>query len=261
MALDPNAARDPALEAILGRYMNGCALRGPVHALRETGSTMEDAHALAQQGAPEGTLVYAARQTQGRGRLQRVWESPDGGAYFSLLLRPQRPAADIPQLSLVAGLAAVEGLRQLVRIYPSVRWPNDVMVDGKKLAGILVEARANAVVVGVGINVTTNSDDLPDTAMALSAIASRCPHPHQTAGAFWRRFSAWYDTWTREGFAPVREVLRPWMGHFGQPVKLSAGTVQLEGVAQDLDERGRLVVRLDSGLLRAFDAGEVTCLR
>src|SRR3989338_7944040 len=130
------AQRDPELEAVLARYMNECALRGPVHAVARTGSTMEDARALAQQGAPEGTLVYAARQAQGRGRLGRVWESPEGGAYFSVIVRPTRPEAEIPQLSLVAGLAAAEGVRQGARIYPSIRWPNDVLVEGKKIAGI-----------------------------------------------------------------------------------------------------------------------------
>lgn len=253
--------RDGELEAVLSRYMNECALRGSVYAFAETGSTMEDARALAAEGAPEGTLVYAARQAQGRGRLGRVWESPEGGAYFSIILRPKRPAADIPQLSLVAGLAAVEGLRQLARVYPSIRWPNDVLIDGKKLAGILVEARHGGVIVGVGINVATKPSDLPETAVALAAVAKPCPHPHQVTGAFWRRLSIWYDIWAREGFGPVRAALRPWMGLFGQPVHVTAGSQQFEGTAADLDESGRLVVRLDSGVLRAFEMGEVTLLR
>ena len=123
--------RDAELEAVLSRYMNECALRGPVYAYPQTGSTMEDAHELAAQGTPEGTLVYAARQTQGRGRLGRAWESPEGGAYCSLVLRPQRAAAEIPQLSLVSGLAVAEGIRQLTELHASIRWPNDVLIEGK----------------------------------------------------------------------------------------------------------------------------------
>ena len=260
--------RDPELEAVLSRYMNECVLRGPVYAFTQTGSTMEDAHVLAQQGAPEGTLVYAVRQVQGRGRLGRVWESPEGGAYFSIIFRPRRPAADIPQLSLVTGLAAVEGIRQLVRLYPSIRWPNDVLIDGKKICGILIESTQpsahstqSCVIVGVGVNVTTKPSDLPETATSLAAAVENCPHPHQVTGALWRKLSTWYDTWLMGGFAPVRAALRPWMGHFGQPVHITAGTSRFEGTATDLDESGRLLVRLDSGIMRAFEMGEVTLLR
>lgn len=256
-----NPARDPELEAILSRYMNQCALRGPVHAVQETGSTMEDAHTLAAQGAPEGTLVYAERQAQGRGRLGRVWESPEGGAYFSIILRPQRPAAEVPQLSLVAGLAVVEGIQKLVRLYPRIRWPNDVLLNHKKLAGILVEARSSGVVVGIGVNVRTEASSLPDTAISLAAVVTSCPHPHQVTGAVWRRFSFWYDVWSREGFAPIREALRPRMEHVGQPVHVTAGTKRFEGTATDLDESGRLLIRLDSGLIQPLEVGEVTLLR
>ncbi len=253
--------RDKVLEAILSRYMNQCALKGPVYALKQAASTMEEAHALAAEGAPEGTLVYAITQSQGRGRLGRVWESPKGGAYFSVILKPKRPAADIPQLSLVAGLAAAEGIRQLCRLYPNVRWPNDILVNDKKVAGILVENKSSIVVVGIGVNVKTKSSDLPDTATDLAHHVKNCPHPHQVAGALWRRLSKWYDIWSKEGFGPVREALRPWMSHFGQPVHITAGNTRFEATATDLDESGRLVVRLDSGMLRAFDMGEVALLR
>lgn len=253
--------RDPELEAVLSRYMNECALRGPVYAFQRTDSTMEEAHALVAQGAPEGALVFAAQQAQGRGRLGRVWESPEGGAYFSIVLRPQRRAAEIPQLSLVTGLAVAEGIRQLTGLHASIRWPNDVLIDGKKLAGILVEAKAGAVIIGIGVNVGTNLRDLPDTATSLLAVTPRCPHPHQVVGAVWRRFSTWYDVWHREGFAPLRGALRPWMGHFGQPVHITVGSSRVEGTASDVDESGRLLVRLDSGIMRTFEMGEVTLLR
>ena len=98
-----SAPRDPELETILGRYMNECALRGPVYAFEEVASTMEEAHALALQDAPQGTLVVAKRQHRGRGRLGRTWEFPEGGVYCSIIVRPQRAAPEIPQLSLVAG--------------------------------------------------------------------------------------------------------------------------------------------------------------
>ena len=231
----------------------------PIYAFQQLGSTMDEAHRLAQEGAPEGALVLALRQEQGRGRLGRTWVSPDGGLYCSIVLRPKQPAA--AQLSLVAGLAAAETLRDAACVYPSIKWPNDLLLGGKKLGGILAEARDGAVILGIGINVSRPAEALPDTATSLAASgASHCSRDDVLAGLC-RKLSGWYDVWAEQGFAPIREALRPWMGHFGQPVKLTAGSSQLEGVAQDLDEQGRLVVRLDSGILRAFDAGEVTLLR
>ena len=252
--------RDPELEAKLLAGLNGARLGRPVQAFARVASTMEIAHELAADGAPEGTLVWAARQEQGRGRLGRTWASPEGGAYFSLILRPARPLAEIPQLSLVAGLSAAEAIRELTGLTASIRWPNDLLLDSKKVCGILVEARNGAAVIGIGLNVTTDLTDLPDTATSLHAAGAVCD-PYLLTGALCRRFQRWYDVWSAEGFASIREALRPWIGLFGHPVHITAGTTRLEGTAADLDEQGRLVVRLDSGILRAFDVGEVTLLR
>ena len=232
----------------------------PIHRYERIDSTMNVAHQLAAEGAPEGTLVVAERQTQGRGRLGRLWVSPEGGLYCSFVLRPKRPTA-AGQLSLVAGLTTAETIRDAACLYPSIRWPNDLLLGGKKLGGILAEGKAGAVVLGVGINITTPAEALPDIATSLAASgASACSREDVLAGLC-RRLSHWYDLWIEEGFAPIREALRPWVGLFGQPVKLIAGTSELEGVAQDLDEQGRLIVRLDAGLHRAFEAGEVTLLQ
>ena len=267
----------------------------PVYAFQHVGSTMDVAHELAAVGAGEGTLVWAIRQEQGRGRLGRTWASPEGGLYISMLLRPTRPPTELPQLSLVAGLAAAQAIQEHAKLFPAIRWPNDLLINGKKVGGILVEASSSVrsglrargspapalarggpggqlptahspqpsalyAVIGIGINVTTQLKDLPETATSLSASGAGCD-PCQLTGALCRRFEAWYDVWTVKGFGPIREALRPWMGHFGQPVHISAGSSRFEGTATDLDESGRLVVRLDSGLLRAFEMGEVTLLR
>mgnify|MGYP001589956420 CR=1 FL=1 len=266
--------RDAELESILARHLGG----RPVHGFRQVGSTMDAAHRLAAEGAPEGALAVAMRQEQGRGRLGRTWASPEGGAYLSLILRPARPPSETPQLALVAGLAAAEAIRDAACLSPSIRWPNDLLVNGKKLGGILAEGRwpkadgqgglrppasglRPHVVIGIGINVSTDPAHLPEGSTSLAAEgASRVSREELIAGLC-RRFDAWYDGWTRQGFAPVREALRPWIGLFGHPIQLTAGSEQLQGTAQDLDEQGRLVVRLDSGILRAFEAGEVTLLR
>lgn len=256
-----NAVRDPALETALRRAWG----LTPIYAFQRVGSTMEIAHALAGQGASEGTLVWAASQAQGRGRLGRTWASLRGGAYFSLILRPARPKEETPQLALLAGLAAAEAVQALTGLLPSIRWPNDLLLDGRKVAGILVETTGSSipappVVIGIGINVTTDAKDLPDTATSLSASGAACD-PLRLTGELCRRFLAWYDVWAVQGFGPVREALRPWTGLLGQVVRVAVGSGVCEGTAAGLDADGRLLVRLDSGVARAFDAGEVTLLR
>ena len=305
---DPGA-RDPALEAALADALGGGSCRGApqrsssrrtiavvgcgpvgprsappaavvvatpaIYAYQRVGSTMEVAHDLAAGGAPEGTLIFAARQEQGRGRLGRVWHSPEGGAYCSIILRPLRPTSEIPQLSLVAGLAVAETIRELTNTSPAIRWPNDVLVDGLKVAGILTESRSTnhdprpSVVIGIGINVSTDPAGLPPNSTSLKKCQTlfglfrpfKVSDTSTVAAEVYRRLMQWYHVWSRQGFAPIRQALRPWMGGFGQPVSITAGADQFTGTASDLDESGRLLVRLDHGILRPFDMGEVTLLR
>ncbi len=251
--------RDAVIEAQLSLYLAGTRFGHPLYAFRKVDSTMNMAHLMAQHDAPEGTVIWAGSQEAGRGRQGRVWESPEGGVYLSLLVRPWRPAQQLPQLSLVAGLAVAQAIQQLTTILPSVRWPNDILINHLKVAGILTEAKYGAVVIGIGINVTTPQHALPETGISLAA-AGAAVDPNHLTSALCRRFAAWYDAWLAEGFAPVREALRPLMALFGQVVHITTGTTRFEGTATDLDEQGRLVVRLDSGVLRAFDMGEVARL-
>ena len=251
--------RDPALEAKLAKAL-GETLRGEVRAFGRVTSTMDVAHALAQEGVAEGTLVWAQRQEQGRGRLGRVWESPEGGIYCSLIVRPQRPATDMPQLSLLMGLSAAEAIRECAMVSPRVRWPNDLLIGAKKIAGILTEAKDGTVVIGIGINVSTAPADLPDTATSLAAAGEKNLDLFHLTARLYRRFFRWYDLWSGAGFPPVHEALRPHMALFGEVVHIRAGSGAFEGTATDLDDQGRLLVRLDSGLMRAFDVGEVTLL-
>jgi len=277
-----NGRRDHAAETILATRVGASLIGRAIYAYPCVDSTMDLAHALAQEGASEGALVVAQRQGRGRGRLGRAWSSPEGGLYCSVILRPRRPAGDIPQLSLVAGLSAAEAIRNVTCLSPSIRWPNDLLLRGHKVGGILTEAKVSdtfpasigvrhfskrercltpSVVVGIGINVTTDPAELPDGSTSLAAEHA----PHVTCEdvlvGLCRRFSAWYDVWTMRGFGPIREALRAWIDCFGHPVHITAGSERLEGTASDVDERGRLLVRLDSGLMRPFDVGDVTLLR
>lgn len=266
------AERDSAFEAQLIQHLKGLRIGIPLHAFATVPSTMDEAHLLASQSAPEGTLVVATQQTQGRGRLGRAWVSPAGGLYLSLILRPRRSLGETPQLSLVAGLATAEAVQERTGLVPMIRWPNDLLVNGAKLAGILVESYsytspdhgpslpAPAVIVGIGINVTTDLRVLPEGAVSLAAAGASCD-PNELLAALCRRLEAWYDTWTSHGFDPIRAALRSRLAFVGQPVHVRSAATRLEGILSDVDERGRLLLRLDSGLLRAVEMGEVVLLR
>ncbi len=255
-----NQERDATLEARLRRTLNGGWLGQPCYAYRTISSTMDVAHDLARQGAAQGTCVWAETQTAGRGRSGRTWSSPPGGMYLSFILRPQRPVTQIPQLSLVAGLAVAQGIRHVTKLPMAIRWPNDVLFDGKKIAGILVEASTYAVV-GIGMNVEMNPHKLPEGATALRDLVAPVPDRFQLAAALMRHFETLYLQWTAEGFAAIRPMLTEYVSLFGQLVHVTTAKDHVEGQAVDLDERGRLLVRLESGVIRPFESGEVMLLR
>ncbi len=245
---------------------------------------MTVAHQLANDGAPEGACVWAETQTAGKGRAGRVWTSPRGGIYLSLILKPSRPTSDIPQLALLAGLAAAEAIRDVAALSSLIRWPNDLLIEGKKVVGILVEAstsdfrlqtsdnsetrnpkpetrNSTYAVVGIGINVETNPQKLPEGAASLSQWCRPAPNRTRLAAAWLRHLARLYAAWNAEGFAAIRPELLQWIGLFGQLVHVTVGHDTVQGQAIDLDDAGRLLVRLESGLIRAFHAGEVALLR
>ncbi len=260
-------ARDPRTETRVAAELAGGQLGHPCVAFTRVSSTMDVAHQLAGEGADEGLLIVAAEQTAGRGRAGRSWMSPPGGLYLSLVLRPQRDPAEWPQLALVAGLAAAQSVPKLSKKQkPTIRWPNDVLVDGRKLAGILTEAKVDAhgnryVVVGLGMNLTTRAEDLPDVATSLTQLLDEPPAIWQMAARFVTRFERAYCDWHADTFAAIRSELLPWISLFGQVVQITTPTDTFEAQATDLDEQGRLLVRLDSGIIRPVDVGDVTLLR
>ena len=259
--MDSAPDRDPAREVALRSALGTRRIGRMVYAYGVVVSTMDLAHGLAAADSPEGTLICAVEQMDGRGRQGRRWVSAPGGLYCSVILRPQVPLERAPQLALVAGLAAAEAIRSLTGLVPWVRWPNDLLLSGRKVGGTLVEARGGAVVVGQGINVTAEHDLLPDTATSLAASGAEDVDLVALTAAWCGALESWYDRWITDGFEPIRQALRSRMAFFGDPIHLQRGEGRVEGTATDLDEAGRLIVRLDSGVLQAFDMGEVTRVR
>lgn len=236
----------------------------------ELGSTSDHAKVLAGEGAEHGTVVIAETQTAGRGRRGRSWVSPPRrNLYFSVVLRPELPPARAPELTLVASVAVCDALRQ-AGVDAGIKWPNDLFASGRKLGGILTELAADPdrvqwVVVGVGVNVNMRREDLPPELADLAtsiALERGQPAPRALfAAACLTALEEWLDLHAERGFEPVLAAWRERNVTLGRRVVVRADEGEHEGVAEDLDATGALLVRLDGGAVRRFMAGDVTLLR
>ncbi|HSR70912.1 MAG TPA: biotin--[acetyl-CoA-carboxylase] ligase [Kiloniellales bacterium] len=235
-------------------------------ALERVTSTNEEALRLAAEGAEDGTLVWAREQTAGRGRQGRSWSSPPGDLYLSLVLRPECTPGEAAQLGFVAALAVGDAVGTvgppLVEV--TYKWPNDVLLNGRKGAGILLESRTGPdgaldhLVLGVGVNVRNFPREarFPATSMVFEgAVPDLGPVP--VLESFARHFLSWTNRWLDDGFAPIR---RAWLNHahgLGEAIEVDLTGETLRGTFRDLDERGALVLELADGTRRTVTAGDV----
>lgn len=216
--------------------------------LGETASTNDDARRLAAEGAAEGTLVWAERQTSGRGRRGRRWESPAGNLYMSLLLRPKLPLAKAGQVGFLAALAIAETCAELLpQRAIACKWPNDVLIEGRKIAGLLLETEAQPdgtadwLVLGLGVNVASHPEGMEFPATSLKAQGADIDAAAVLAGVT-NRFALWYRRWLADGFAPVREAWLARAAGIGGPVRVRFETRTEEGVFAGLDGEGALLL-------------------
>jgi BirA family biotin operon repressor/biotin-[acetyl-CoA-carboxylase] ligase len=240
----------------------------PLEVVGEIGSTNDRVLAAGRAGAPEGLAVIADRQTAGRGRLGRPWASPPGvGLYTSILLRPNLPAGRASLLSLVAGLAAGEGIESVSGLVPLLKWPNDLLVEGKKVAGILtematMESRVSHVAVGIGINVRHNARDLPEDLQAIATslrlASGREISRGELAAEIYNRLDRWYGELSGGRSEAILTRGRARSAILGSSVDVLAGDERWSGLAVDLDADGALLVQDGRGELRRVVAAEVS---
>jgi BirA family biotin operon repressor/biotin-[acetyl-CoA-carboxylase] ligase len=258
--------RPPLREAALRRaLLVPDGLWSDLRVTAETGSTNADVAAAAREGAPEGLVVVTERQTAGRGRQGRVWESPArAGIAASVLLRPDGiDPARYGWLPLLAGVALAEAVRRIAEVDAVLKWPNDLLIDERKCAGILAEmVEPGAVVVGIGLNTTTRTSELPNpNATSLALAGAACVDRDPLLRAVLRAFATWYGHWRNAGgdaeVSGLREAYAFHCATLGRDVlvHLPDGS-ELRGPAEAIDLDGRLVV---NGL--ALAAGDVAHLR
>jgi BirA family transcriptional regulator, biotin operon repressor / biotin---[acetyl-CoA-carboxylase] ligase len=267
--LERPALDGPALSAALTRDSD---LWRSLEVVPEIGSTNAALVAAAAAGEPEGAVLVAEHQVAGRGRLDRVWTSPPrAGLTVSFLLRPDVPAARRGWLPLLTGVALAEAVGEVTGVRASLKWPNDLLaLDGRKLAGILAEshgspAHPTAVVVGVGLNVSTTAAELPDTGTSLSRVTGGTVDRAPVLLAFLRVLERRYRRWTEALGDPVSSGLArdylAWSSTVGTEVVvgLPDGST-LEGTAEAVDWDGRLVVATHEGQVE-LASGDVRHVR
>lgn len=240
--------------------------------LAQTVSTQEDAKALAGTGAPHGTLVVTDDQTAGRGRGVRVWSCPPGSNIaMSLILRPTLPVTQMPSLTLMAGLAVAQGIADLLpeewRDRILIKWPNDVVIEKRKVCGILTEAMlrpdgtVDACIVGIGINVrqTEFPEELREIAGSILSQTGIRVSRSALIASFCRRLEACYERYLTAGsLAALRESYEERLINRDAPVRILEPDGEWTGTAQGIDDNGALLVTAADGTRHAIAAGEVS---
>jgi BirA family transcriptional regulator, biotin operon repressor / biotin---[acetyl-CoA-carboxylase] ligase len=214
----------------------------------------ESTQALVDTSLPEGALVVAEYQTAGRGRLGRTWEAPPGAAILcSLLLKPP-PGRHAPELSLVAGVAVADMLERATELSVQIKWPNDVMLRRRKVAGCLAEGRDGAVVLGIGVNVNQASDEVSENAGSLRTLTGREWDREELLASLLDDLGRRYSEWRAGGLDAVYEGLAPRDFLRGRRVRVN-GT---SGVASKIDRDGRLEIEVGHGERITVESGEVS---
>jgi BirA family biotin operon repressor/biotin-[acetyl-CoA-carboxylase] ligase len=245
------------------------AIGKKIHFVPEVASTNTLAMGLAAEGAPEGTVVIAEVQTQGRGRVGRKWISPKGNLYLSVILRPNIPIHKAPLITLTGAVAVASAIRKVCGLEAGIKWPNDILLSGKKVSGLLTEMSAEQdrirhIVLGIGVDVNMEMDELPPEVRSLTTtLASEAGSKINRNGLLQqilRDLERWYHTFIKND----ADVLEEWKAlnlTVGNRITVSGAGESLNGLAQGVDRDGRLIVRLDDGTIRTVAAGDVTIVK
>ena len=253
----------PAIRRALARGVIGSR----IHHYHALGSTMDEARRLAQNGAPEGAVVIAEEQTAGRGRFNRAWVSPRGeNLSFSVILTP--PAAQLPYMNMAAALATARMLRDEAALDPTIKWPNDIRVNGRKIAGILIETGISSTgaaiaIVGIGVNINLDPTCHPEIAHTSTSIYRETHAKRNRTPALQTLLTHFDATYARLRHDPTGPdaLLAEWtalLDTLGRPITLRRGDAIIHGTAERVDPRGNLLIRLPDHTLHTATAGEVT---
>ncbi len=233
---------------------------------QEIDSTNTKAKELAEMGAPEGSIVVAEKQTKGRGRMGRHWFSPEeGGIYFSLILRPGISPAEAPRITLLAAVALCETLITSTLVKATIKWPNDILVKGKKVAGILTEISTemdaiNYIVVGTGLNVNTKAfpSDVQHRATSIFIETGKEKSRVDLLKSYLKTFEDYYVKFKKGHWSDIRERWRKLTDLLGKPIVVETIDQRYKGTAVDIDEDGVLLLEDKKGVTHRVFSGDIS---
>ncbi|WP_145408864.1 biotin--[acetyl-CoA-carboxylase] ligase [Paenibacillus xylanexedens] len=236
--------------------------------LQSTSSTQADVQQLADEGVSEGAVVLAEEQTSGRGRYGRSWYSPPGkGIWMSILLRPQQPLRNTPQLTLLTGLAVCRAIRSFTGVDAGIKWPNDVLVNGRKVCGILMESaledhELRYCIAGIGVDVNFDKQDYPEE---LSAIATslqietgKSVDRTLLTAAILTELEQLYDMYQKQGFNVIAALWEALSVSLHRDIEVSNAQGVVEGIAMGIDSSGALIVQKKDGERMTVFSGEIS---
>jgi len=241
--------------------------QGEIYYFPDLDSTNNEGKKQANLGCPDGSIVIAESQHKGRGRLSRGWFSPESkGIWLSIILRPPFNPYDAPKCTLLAAVAVTRAIRKITQIECGIKWPNDILYQGKKIVGILTEMNAemdaiNHIVIGMGINVNINQDEFPDELMqiatSLSAITGHTISRMTLLSAVLSELEQEYKRVIEQGFVQMLDEWRALSITLGQQVRVIGSGREFGGLAVDIDIDGALLVQTENGLEKVL-AGDVS---
>ena len=239
---------------------------------KKVDSTNTIAYGLAEGGLKEGSVILAEEQAKGKGRHGRTWLSPpNGGIYFSIILRPQITPKEISKITLLAAVATAKAIREATGLLTMIKWPNDILVNHRKVCGILTEMKAEQdgvdfIVIGIGINVNTPAKELPKGASSLTEeLYYRSKDEYlsriELVKKLIEKLEEYYFLLKRDGFKPIIDEWKHLTDTLGSRVKVTLQNRTFEGAVHNIDPDGALVVRRDEGTLERVSSGDVTVMR
>lgn len=250
-------------EAELLRACSDNPLVRRLHVYDSVSTTMEEAHRLVAAGAGHGTLVVAEEQQAGRGRRGRAWHSPAGkGIWMSLVITPPITLQFAAQITLLTAVALCRAVRRTARVDAGIKWPNDLLVSGKKISGILVESsgedeRVRYMVVGIGVNCNATGDDYPpelsSVAASLYMLSGTLVNRGELIASIMNELSALYELYIQQGFEPIRTLWDSLSITLGSKVRTADG---VDGVAESINDHGALLIRTADGDVRKLYSGD-----
>jgi BirA family biotin operon repressor/biotin-[acetyl-CoA-carboxylase] ligase len=238
-----------------------------IHYLQTCPTTQPIAHQLAQAGEPDGSIVICEEQTAGKGRLARAWTSTQGkGIWMSVIIRPEIPPTKAPQLTLVAAVAVTRAIEDIADVRAEIKWPNDLLINGKKCTGILTELQADidrvhAIILGIGVNVNQQPSDFPEEiqsiATSIQMVTGKPVDRAELVARILHHLEIYTDLYVQHGFEPLKILWESYSCTLGKRIKAIMIHQQIEGVALGITNEGILQVKTDDGEIHGIYSADI----